>query len=285
MAKKQNQKSKLVLTKVGIKYQKFGIPLCGTTSFYVLCSIFYVLFVTGCGPPKRSCPALADAVEGQKFLADYAAKVKPLRATGSCTLNYINEKGEKFTQSFPIRIWYIDSGKFCIYGDVFFNPRGVCFAVSDEKYWVYAKPMGISVKGAVNSAGDDYFSNPALLVDFLRAEDSECEKIAFTKNGIVCQAGQKQIFIDTCTGTVNKIIYVGQNSKPLLVIDAEKYEKVSDSDFLFPCSLGYEYYDKKNGKNRMEIKLDSVKLWHPEEQQTKALFTPPVENEFKESKK
>jgi len=218
-------------------------------------------------------------------LSDYAAKVKPLRATGNCTLNYINEKGEKFIQSFPIRIWYIDSGKFCIYGDVLFNPRGICFAVSDEKYWVYAKPMGIYVKGTVNSAVDDYFSNPSLLVDFLRAEDSECEKIAFSKNGIACQGRQKQIFIDTCSGTVNKIIYIGQNSKPLLVIDAEKYEKVSDSDFLFPCSLGYEYYDKKNGKNRMEIKLDSVKLWQPEERQIAALFTLPVENEFKESKK
>ncbi len=252
--------------------------------YFLILVLFSILF-TGCGPQKRSCPALADAVEGQKILADYAAGVKPIRATGNCSLNYINEKGEKFTQSFPIRIWYIDSGKFCIYGDVFFDPKGVCFAVSDGKYWVYAKPMGIYVKGAVNSAGDDYFTNPALLVDFLRAEDSECEKITFSKSGIVCQGGQKQIFIDTCSGTVNKIIYVGQNSKPLLVIDAEKYEKVSDSDFIFPYSLGYEYYDKKNGKNRMEIKLDSVKLWHPEEQQTKALFTPPVENEFKESKK
>jgi hypothetical protein len=271
--------------KFKIKNQKCGIPLCGMASFYVICSIFYVLFVTGCVQPKRSCPALADAVDGQKILADYAAKVKPLRATGSCSLNYINEKGEKFTQTFPIRLWYIDSGKFCIYGDVLFNPRGVCFAVSGETYWVYAKPMRIYVKGLVNSAGGDIFSNPALLVDFLRAEDSECAKIAFSKNGIVCQAGQKQIFIDTCSATVNKIIYVGQNSKPVLVIDAEKYEKVTDSDFLFPYSLGYEYYDKKNGKNRMEIKLDSVKLWQPEEQQIKALFTPPTENEFKESKK
>ena len=254
------------------------------TSFYVLCSVFYILFVSGCVQQKRTCPALANAIEGQKILADYSVGVRPIRATGNCSLNYINEKGEKFTQTFPIRIWYIDSGKFCIYGDVLFNPKGVCFAVSDGIYWVYARPMGIYVKGAVNTAGDDYFSNPALLVDFLCAEESECERIAFSKNGIVCRDGQKKIFIDTCSRTANKIIYVGQNSKPVFVINAEKYEKVKDSNFLFPYNLSYEYYDKKSGKNQMEIKLDSVKLWQPEEQQTKALFTPPMENEFKESK-
>jgi hypothetical protein len=272
-----NQKSK-------IKNQNCGVRQSRTTSFCVLYSIFCVLFIAGCAQQKRSCPALADAQEAQKILTDYSAKVKPLRATGNCRLDYFNEKGEKNSQEFPIRFWYIDSGKLCIYGDVMFNPRGVCFAVSDGFYWVYARPMNFYEAGQVNSASGNILSNPALLVDFLRAEKSECEKIAFSKNGIVCQDGQKKIYIDTCIGAANKIIYVGQNAKPLLVIDTAKYEKVKDGDFLFPCNLSYEYYDKKNCKNLMEIKLDSVKLWQPEQQQIKALFTPPVENEFKESK-
>jgi len=275
---------KNVNQKLNIKNQKCRIPFHGMTSLYFIFNILYLIFVTGCVQQKRSCPAFADASEAQKILADYAASVKSFRATGNCSLNYFNEKGEKFSQAFPIRLWYIDSTKFCIYGDVVFNPKGVCFAVSDGIYWVYAKPMGVYETGAVNGGSGNIFSNPALLVDFLRAEDSECEKIALAKNGIVCRGGQKKIFVDMCVGAANKIVYVGQNSKPVLVIDAEKYEKVKDGNFLFPCNLSYEYYDKKNCKNRMEIKLDSVKLWQPEQQQIKALFTPPTENEFKESK-
>jgi hypothetical protein len=248
-----------------------------------------IFFVSGCGPQKKNCPALATAIEGQQLLANYSASVKPIRATGNCTLSYVNEKGKKFSQAFPIRIWYINSEKFCIYGDVLFNPRGVCFAVNDDIYWVYAKPMGIFVKGNVNKAGDDYFTNPALLVDFLNTTNSECEKIAFSKNGIVCRDREKQkqkkIYLDTCTGTVNKIIYTGRNSKTVLSINAEKYEKVKDAEFLFPNKLNYEYFDKKNGRNQLEIKLDSVKLWKPDEPQIKALFTPPDANQIKKEAK
>ncbi|MEN6386697.1 MAG: hypothetical protein ABFD79_16075 [Phycisphaerales bacterium] len=262
--------------------------LRGQGRLKLLAMTFFIFFVGGCGQ-QRICPGLANAVEGRQMLADYAASVKPVRATGNCTLSYVNEKGEKFSQAFPMRFWYVNNEKFCIYGDVLFNPKGVCFAVNDGIYWAYAKPLGIYVKGNVDRAGEDYFSNPALLLDFLNTPNSQCDRIAFSKNGILCRDRekhkQKKIYIDTCSKAANKIIHTGQNSKAVLIINAEKYEKVKDAEFLFPNKLNYEYFDKKNGKNKLEIKLDSVKLWQPEEKQIKALFTPPEANEIKKEAK
>ena len=69
--------------------------------FYLLSFIF--LFV-GCVAQKRNCPPLATADEAAAVLKEYSTGLKPLKATGNCTLNYTNEKGEKFAQSFPVRI-------------------------------------------------------------------------------------------------------------------------------------------------------------------------------------
>jgi hypothetical protein len=258
-----------------------------------ICLIIYILnllfFIGGCGPQKKTCPALATGLEGRQILADYSARVKPIKATGNCTLNYVNEKGKKISQAFPIRIWFISNEKFCIYGDILFNPRGICFAVSDGSYWAYVRPMGFFVSGNVDRAGGDFFTNPSLLVDFLNPPMQDCEKMAFTRNGIVCKDKekhtQKKIYLDTCTQTADRIIYSGQNSKSTLAIKAEKYEKVKDADFLFPNKLSYEYLDKKNGKNFLELKLDSVKLWQPEQPQIKALFTMPEPGEIEKEKK
>lgn len=241
--------------------------------------IFSVLvFMSGCGQ-KRVCPALTNSAEGKKILADYAGSIKPVRATGDCILSYVNEKGEKFGQSFPVRLWYLNSDKFCIYGTVLFDAKGVSFGVDGDFYWVFAKPMDIYVKGIVEKNSEDFLKNPMMLVDFLNSSNFECEKAAFTKNVLVCRekGKTKKIFIDTCNKAISRIEYFEKGSKPMFVVKAEKYEKVKEGDFLFPHKLIYEYYGAKNGKNQLEFKFDSARIWQPQEQQLKALFTPPSE--------
>jgi len=259
----------------------------GASSLLGINFLFFI-FVGGCAVQKRVCPPVKSAIEAKNLLNENAVKIKPFRATGDCTISYVNGKDEKFGQSFPVRMWYIDNQKFCFYGDVGFDPKGLSFAVSDGLYWVYVKPMRVFVKGAVNTAGKDYFSNPTLLVDFLRPVESDC-KISVSKNVMMCkdrQSGkQKNVFIDSCGGVAEKIEYFERDAKPFLVVEAEKYEKVKDANFIFPNKLFYEYHDNKNGRNQMEIKFDSVKLWEPSPQQVKALFTPPEMTENKKETK
>ena len=243
--------------------------------------IFY-LFIAGCrNIQKQACPAIAGLAEGKQILADYAASIKPVKATGECSINYVNENGEKFGQSFPVRMWYLNPEKFCFYGDVAFDPQGIGFAADEGRYWAYIKPMGVNVSGYVNAAEDNFFSNPSLLVDFVRCPEEDCDKPSLAKNIIICReqksARQKKIFINSCDRVAEKIEYFTKASRPVLVIKAEKYEKVEGGQFLFPHKLRYEYFDRKNGRNEMQLKFDSVKLWQPKEQQVKALFRQPAE--------
>jgi hypothetical protein len=295
-----NKNKKLVLTKVGIKNQKCGIRFHVMASLILMFNVLF--FISGCVPQKRSCQPILNAVQGQQTLSNYYANVKPFRATGVCTVNLLGENGKRLKQSFPVRIWYLNSDKFCMYGDVIFNPQAICFAVSDGIYWIYAKPINLYINGVIdysNTSYNEIFANPGLLVDFLRplGADSFAGETAFANNILISSKDEKskKIYIDKCEKAVRKIEYFNcdlldknskcGNKKAVLVINAGKYEQLKDGPFSFPHKLKYEYYDRKNGKSQMEIKLDSVKLWQPEEQQIKALFTPPMENNLKKESK
>jgi len=250
----------------------------GGIFFLFLCTVF----MAGCEVQKRSCPPLAGADEAKVILNEYYANLKPLKATGNCTLNYTNEKGEKFAQSFPVRIWYQSNSKFCFYGDVMFDPKGVCFTVSGDKYWSYAKPLKMFTKGDINEETDDYFANPLIIIDFLNPAGAGCENLTLAKsekdfNILVCKDGcrRKKIFIDRCGYFVKKIEYSDCLPNTGLVIETDEYKKVTGANFLFPRKLIYKDIEKRNGRNIMRIKLDSVKLWQPNPEQLNALFTEP----------
>jgi hypothetical protein len=270
----KNQKSK-------IKNQNCGIRL--RRIFF----LFFVFLFAGCAEQKRNCPPFASTEEAKTVLKQYSANLKPLKATGNCTLSYTNEKGEKFAQSFPIRIWFQTSRKFCLYGDVMFDPRGVCFAVTDGKYWTYAKPFGVYIKGEINTAADDYFSNPLVLVDFLEPVSSDNGSLYMTDadknfNILVCRDSggckAKKIFIDRCKHFVKKVEYLNCSGNLALVAEQDEYKNVAGTNFSFPHRLTYKHFDEQKGSNLMQIKLNSVKLWQANPEQLKVLFSPPDVN-------
>jgi len=151
----------------------------GGLFFLFLCSIF----LAGCAAQKRSCPPLKTIEEATAILKEYSANLKPLKATGNCMLSYTNEKGEKFAQSFPVRIWFQSSRKFCLYGDVMFDPRGVCFAVIDDEYWTYAKPFGVYIKGKIKLSLEDssdrasFYARQELSLDKIESPEAYYKKI------------------------------------------------------------------------------------------------------------
>ncbi len=242
----------------------------------------------GCAAQKRSCPPLATAAEASAVLKEYSAGLKPLKATGSCNLNYIDEKGQRFAQSFPVRIWFESNKKFCLYGDVLFDPKGVCFAVTGDKFWTYAKPFGVYIRGEIGVETEDYFSNPIVLVDFLEPVSFNCLNVALANskdnNILVCEDSRgyirKKVFIDRCSRVVKKVEYFNSAEKPAFVVEADEYKKVKEANFSFPHKLNYKYYDRQKGSNKMQIKLDSIKSWQANPEQVKALFTPPDANSF-----
>jgi hypothetical protein len=268
---------------------------CGIRQWRMI-FLFFVFLFAGCEAQKRGCPPIATSAEATAVLKGYSEGLKPLKATGNCTLSYTNEVGEKYSQSFPVRIWFESNNKFCLYGDVMFDPKGVCFAVTDGRYWSYAKPFGMYVKGNVNEASEDYFSNPTVLVDFLQPIGGDCDRIYMAGpeknfNLLMCRDSKicrtKKIFIDRCSKLVKKIEYLNCAGNPVLAVEADEYKIVSGvKGLLFPRKLVYKYSEgQEKGKHLMQIKLDSVQIWNEQPQQVKALFTEPDVNSINKEAK
>jgi len=263
-----------------------------------ICRLFFLfllaVFLTGCAAQKRSCPPFTSAAEATAVLKEYSSGLKPLKATGNCTLNYKDEKGQTTAQSFPVRIWFESTKKFCLYGDVMFDAKAVCFIINGDEFRAYAKPMGIYMTGKTKAGSGDYFSNPAVLVDFLEPVSSECVDIALANSKdndiLICKDSggciNRKIFIDRCGHFVKKIEYFNCSENPGLVVESEEYKKVTgEKNLLFPRKLIYRHFEGQKSSERMQIKIDSVKLWQANPAQLKALFSPPDVNSFQKEAK
>lgn len=175
-----------------------------------------------------------------------------------------------------------------------FDPKGVCFAVNGDEFWTYAKPFGIYITGKTNAETDDYFSNPAMLIDFLEPVNSTCGSLYMTDsdknfNILICRdnggCNAKKIFIDRCERFVKKIEYLNCSGKPAFVIESDEYKIVAGENFLFPHKLTYRYFERHKSRDRLQIKLDTVKPWQASPEQLKALFSPPDANSIQKETK
>lgn len=196
-------------------------------------------------------------------------------------------------------MWLQTSEKFCLYGDILFDPKAVCFAVTGDQFWAYAKPFGMYITGNNAPIGrgkiEDYFSSPMMLLDFLEPLDSACDDVSMSdfdgsNNVLICSEGQsciqKKIFIGRCDRIVRKIEYYNcpdssdKSEKPALIVELGEYKNMAGTSFSFPHKLIYKYYQGKACRDSMRIKFDSVKPWQSQPEQVQALFSPPDANSF-----
>ncbi|MBN1786880.1 MAG: hypothetical protein JW806_00630 [Sedimentisphaerales bacterium] len=234
---------------------------------------------------KRICPPVSTTSAASAALREYAGSLRPVRATGNCKITYQDQQDKDVTQSFGVRLWFESSDRYCLYGDVMFDPKGMSFAVNNGKYWVYAKMFNVYLKGDIDKNSRNYISNPAVFLDFLNPLDSGCNSVDMAASAgihdiLICRGisscGQKRIFMDRCDHFVRKIEYYSCSDSPVLTVELDDYKKLAEAENLvFPRKLTYSYYQGQICVDRREIKLNSVKLWRPGEKQIEALFTPP----------
>jgi hypothetical protein len=274
----------------------FQFSIKSTTKFFIL----FFIFFTGCVSQQRikqpSCPPIASLEQASASLGQYFGSLKPFKATGSCVLNFKDKKKRWIAQSFPVRLWFESREKFCVYGDVSFDPKGFCFAVDGEDFWVYVKPMGVYIAGKKNEPveeknGSAFFS-PITLIDFLNPLETDCADAAVSGyddkcSSLICRDGQgcvrKKVYLDRCDKLARKIEYFNCGRTALIVVELDEYKKTAEDDFLFPRKLVYKHMQGKNYIDSMEIKLDSVKLWRSQPRQVQALFSRPDPNSFKKN--
>ena len=227
-------------------------------------------------------------------MGKYYAGLKPFKAVGSCALKFKDKKKQSITQSFPVRLWFESREKFCVYGDVLFDPKGVCFAVDGQDFWAYAKPIALYTAGKKNepieeeNAGGTFFS-PTVILDFLNPLDAGCFNALLISSGnaVKCADSEsckvKRIYFDRCDRFVRKVEYSDCTGKASTVVELDEYKKVSDGNFYFPHRLKYKHCQGRNCGDSMDIKLDSIKLWQSQPGQIQALFSRPDPNSFKKN--
>ena len=236
------------------------------------------------------------AEQASASLGQYFGSLKSFKATGNCVLKFKDEKKRQISESFPVRLWFESREKFCVYGDVNFDPKGLCFAVDGDVFWVYVKPMGVYIAGKkyerLEEKNGSAFFSPVTLIDFLNPLETDCADAAVSGydnkcSWLLCRDGQgcvrKKVYLDRCDKLARKIEYFNCGKKTSVVVELDKYKKTAEDDFLFPRKLIYKDMQGKDCTGSIKIKFDSVKLWRPSEQQIKALFSRPDPNSFKKN--
>jgi hypothetical protein len=283
-----------------IKYQKYGVHLRWTTSSYFIFYILFFIFFAGCAVQQKvkqeKCPPIVSAEQASASLGQYFGSLRPFKANGSCVLNFKDKKKQWISQSFPVRLWFESREKFCVYGDVSFDPKGLCFAVDGEDFWIYAKPMGVYIAGKKDETVEDKngsaFFSPVTIIDFLNPLETNCADAVVSGydnkcSWLLCRDGQgcvrKKVYLDRCDKLARKIEYFDCGRTESVVVELDKYKKIAEGNFLFPHKLVYRHMHGKDCTDSMEIKLKSVKSWRSQPQQIRALFSRPDPNSFKKN--
>ncbi len=286
---------------IPVKFQVGQFELMNKTSLFrqAVGSLFFLfllsVFLAGCVVQKRSCPPITTTAEAAAILKEYSNGLQAFKATGNSNMNYTDKEGKKISQTFPVRIWFVNSSKFCLYGDVAFDPKGMSFALDGDDFWVYAKLFEVYVTGKISEAEGDYLAGPAIFLDFLQPVGADCDSLYMADaekdyNILICgdskRCRTKKIFIDRCSRFVEKIEYLNCSGNPIVVVELDDYKNVAgEKGFSFPRRLTYEYFRGQKPVDSRQIKLNSVKLWQPNPAQLKALFTPPDAGKFQKEAK
>ena len=259
------------------------------SSIICLFALSAVIFFTGCvsqqKADKRICPPIASIEQASTNMDEYYADIRPIKAVGSCTLKYRDKKNKQTVMSFPVRMWFENREKFCVYGDVLFDPKGVGFAVDGEDFWAYAKPMGVYIAGKKDEPVDKKiggaFFYPTVIFDFLNPLDNAGVNALLigSSNTIKCPDGEngrgKKIYLDRCDKFVRKVEYLDHTGRASVAAELDDYKKIADGNFYFPHKLTYKHCKGRKCSDSMDIKFDSVKLWQPNDKQVEALFSKP----------
>jgi hypothetical protein len=213
-------------------------------------------------------------------LREYSASIRPIRATGSCTLKYREKKNKLTATSFPVRLWFENDEKFCLYGDVLFDPKGIGLVINGQDFWAYSKPMEFYIEGKKNNPADAKIGRtifcPAVIFDFLNPLGNDASLIG-SSSIIKCSGNGKikKVYLERCDKLVGKIEYLDGIGRVSATAKLSDYKKAADANFHFPHKIIYICGKSEKDSDSMDIKFDSVRLWQPNDKQIEALFSRP----------
>ena len=111
----------------------------------IVVAVVPVVAVLGaCRPapqPLPICAGKGSTDEALLALEAQSEEVVPLRATGTCKLQYYVEgKRKAQKEGFPARLWVNPPAQISLHGDVAFDARAVVLGSNEEEFWLAIRP-------------------------------------------------------------------------------------------------------------------------------------------------
>ena len=245
----------------------------------------------GMRKPLPICAGKGSVGESLLALGSQSEKVAPLKATGSCRLEYYVEgkrKPEKESIR-PLGLWMNPPSEISLHGEVIFDPRGIVLGANSDEFWLGIKPkissywqgrwsgnsnvqmrilnpkiileaMGIvAVPSDADGQGDWSLSNEGPF-DILTRRDAEGAII-------------KRIYVCSCDYLVRKIEYFDDFGQVAVVAELEDYKEVVEG-FKVPAYIKVVKQGLGGRNDSVRIKLRSVKPMSFNQKQLEFLFQP-----------
>lgn len=268
--------------------------------------VFYivplVLILSGCAPQTQEltqvCPGKGSVAEALSVLRSHSQSVEPLKATGTCLLEYhVEGKRQPRRENFPVRVWLNPPIEIYLQGSVAFDPRGIVAGSNKDEFWLAIRLKEISSywwgEWTEASQLDELVISPRVVLEALGAPALESAKggkanWSLSNEGVFDILSQrsdqgriiKKIYIFCCDYSIRKIEYFGADGEVAVVAQLDKYRKVAGS-FAVPTIIKAVRQDGgAEDSVSITVALRSVRSANFNEQQRDRLFTRPAARGF-----
>jgi hypothetical protein len=271
------------------------------------CTVAVALLLFGCGEqvqkPLPICPGRESAAEALSVLQSHLQNASPLKASGSCVLQYYAE-GKQRAERFPVKLWLNPPQELFLQGDVAFDPQGVVLGTNQDEFWLAIRLKEVSSYwwGRWQETGqfNQLVIDPKMMLEGLgipALDSDKSEDWSFTKQGAFDvltmrsdqavpakgprSAGTKRIHIYSCDYLVRKIEYLDIRGQAAVVAELDKYEQVRQ-DFFVPTIVKIIHRGASAAESvTITVTLTSVKSADITSKLRTYLFTRPEPKGFK----
>jgi hypothetical protein len=240
--------------------------------------------------PLPICAGKTSAGEAIAALGSQAEKAAPMKATGTCRLEYyIEDKRKPEKEAFPVRLWMNPPSEISLHGDVAFDPRGVILGANRDEFWLAIRPKISSYWRGRWSDGDKVQTlilNPRIVLEAvgivaLGGDEPERGDWSLTNKGpydILTRRDEeglisKRIYVCSCDYLVRKIEYYDEFGRVAVAAELDDYEEAAEG-FKVPKYIKVVKRGMGGRDDSVRINLKSVKPMSFNEKQLEALFQP-----------
>ena len=267
--------------------------------FYI---VALALILSGCAAQTQKltqvCPGKASIAEALSVLRSQSQSAAPLKATGTCLLEYrVEGKQQPRRENFPLKVWLNPPIEIYLQGNVAFDPRGVVAGSNRDVFWLAIRLKEISSYwwGEWTQAShlDELVISPRVVLEALGTAAVESgkgsgENWSLSKEGVfdvLTKRGDqgritKKMYVYCCDYSIRRIEYFGPDGQVAVVAELDKYRKVAGS-FAVPSLIKVV---RQNGgaddSVSITVTLRSVKSASFTAQQRDRLFTRPEARGF-----